>query len=466
MPKKLLISIGLLVLLAFAIPIEHKYDKLFRFYSLTLIPQGLEVSQSYEKKIYFYVSDLIALALFCIGLFWYRIPLKKMFGNPLWIVFICALLSIAVSPFFNYPIPYTRLLQLFTPIALFSFLSNAFSVEEDTKITRYILIAIVAAGLFQTLVAIAQYFNQAPLGLRILGETNQQTIFTIHDGSRWLIDQLIHRTSPTVAVIRASGTFTHANVLGGFMVLSLISTYALLMLSKKRNWLLSLTIPIQFFALSITYSRSALFGWMIATAIWLLIMAYKWGYKNQKLQQIGAVAAIAFILSGSLLYNQYLQRGGVISYTPLAKDSDDIRKFHQVTALGIIKDHPLLGLGYTQFSEMATQYFPKDTRAYVCSTAPHNIFLFLACETGLISVAALLFFIGMLLKSAITSPITVETATFASLLVGFIFIGCCDFYPILFQHGKLMFFLIASLLKLSTNKKSISYRITSPFESL
>ena len=121
MSRKFLVAVGILVLFAFLIPIEHKYDKWFRFFSIKLIPEGLSVTGQYEKKIYFYLSDFLALALTWIGLVSFRIPLKKWFASPLWIVWICAFLSILVSPFSHYPIPYFRLLQLFTPIALFSF---------------------------------------------------------------------------------------------------------------------------------------------------------------------------------------------------------------------------------------------------------------------------------------------------------------------------------------------------------
>lgn len=439
----------MLVALAFAIPIEHKYDKLFRFYSLTLIPEGVTVSQSYEKKIYFYISDLIAITLFCFSLFWYRTPLRKLFGNPLWFVFLAALISIVASPFIGYPIPYIRLLQLFTPIALFSFISTSFSDEEKGGILRYTLIAIVAAGLFQTAVAIGQYFHQGPLGLRLLGETNQTTIFNIKDGSRWIFDQLLNRKSDSTVVIRAAGTFPHANVFGGFMVLSILSTYALLMQSVKKNWILLSTLPLQFFAMCLSFSRSALFAWAIGTLIWFVLMFRQFGMKNQRLRQIGTVTLSFFLLTSALLYNQYANRGGVISYTNLAKHSDDIRKFHQVTALSILKSHPISGLGFTQYSERSGPYFPSDATPYVKATAPHNMFLFLASETGLLSLLALLLWLYTLFITSIRSPITIESATFLSLFIGFIFIGCCDFYPIFFQHGKLMFFLIASLLSIS-----------------
>ena len=149
MSKKFIFSVALLALLIFLIPIEHKYDKLFRFFSLTLIPEGLEVSPQYEKKLYFYISDLIALLLLSIGLFWVKIPLRRLFGNLLWVVFFFALVSITTSPFMHYPVAYSRLLQLLTPVILVSFISNGCTEEEKGKVTNIILIAVVSAGLFQ-----------------------------------------------------------------------------------------------------------------------------------------------------------------------------------------------------------------------------------------------------------------------------------------------------------------------------
>jgi O-antigen ligase len=278
-------------------------------------------------------------------------------------------------------------------------------------------------------------------------------IFTIHDGSRWLIDQILKRTADTSVVIRAAGTFPHSNVFGGFMVFSIILTYALLLQSTKRNWLLTIALPFQFFAMCLSFSRAALFAWALSTFIWFAMMIYQRGFRDQKLLQIGAVVALIFTCTSLLLYSQYSHRGGVVSYTKLSEDSDNIRKFHQKAALTILKEHPLFGLGFSQFSERAPNYFPENTRACVRSTAPHNIFLFLACETGLISLAAFLFWIATLFYSFYKSEKTVESITFFSLLIGFIFIGFCDFYPILFQHGKLMFFLIGALLCANTKMR-------------
>lgn len=442
MNKKFWFGAACLALLAFAIPFEHKYDKLFRFYSLTLIPDGLSLSPRYDKKIYFYASDLIALTLCLLGLSWYRIPWQRFFGHPLWIVWLCAALSIFLSPFSHYPVSYIRLLQLFTPIALFSFLAFAFKEEERSKLTGILFTALVLAGLCQASIAIVQYFHQAPLGLRVIGETSQISTFEVPNQSLSALDSFLGIQHASVRKMRAAGTLPHANVLGGFLFLSLLCTYAL----SQRRSLYLWAIPLQVFALFLSFSRSALFAWILATALWLF-----WNRRKS----VGWVVAISFALSFALLHEQIIHRGGIVNYNGLAKNSDSIRVHHQNLSVQILRSAPLFGLGYGQFSERAADFFPPGTPSYVKETAPHNIFLFLACETGLISLFAFLSFLAILGWAALRSFPTVEITTCKALLAGFLFIGLCDFYPILFQQGKLMLFLTLGLLATHLRKPSL-----------
>ncbi len=450
MNKRFWVAAALLALVAFIIPIEHKYDKIFRFFSLTLIPEGLEISNNFEKKIYFYVSDLIAIALTIIGLSWFKIPFRRFFGHPLWIIFLCAFGSILASPFVHYPIPYFRLIQLSTPLLLFSFLANAFSEEERSRVMRIIFFSIVIAGVFQSIIGIAQYFHEAPLGLRLLGESNTPSTILIQDGSRWIFDRLFAVSTSGCTKMRAAGTFPHANVLGGFLVLSILMTYSLILQSQKRKWVLLWTLPLQLFALYLTYSRSALFAWGIGTVIWFGLV----GFKERSVRILAGTMTLLVFAGGALLYQQILDRGGVFNYNAVAKGSDAIRLFHQNLSWKIMKDNPVLGLGFTQYSEQAPAYLPESADAYTRSTGPHNVFLFLACETGLISLCAFLFFLLNRIRGLFSTPNTLEKASLAACFFAFLFISCCDFYPILFQQGKLMFFLILGLLALLENRKS------------
>jgi hypothetical protein len=65
--------------------------------------------------------------------------------------------------------------------------------------------------------------------------------------------------------------------------------------------------------------------------------------------------------------------------------------------------------------------------------------------------------IAIVLWKAARIPITVETATLSAILAGFLLIGLCDFYLILFQQGRLMFFLILGLLAAHTKSNRVDF---------
>lgn len=418
----------LFALIAFAIPIEHKYDKLFRFFSLTLIPQGLEISPHYDPKLYFYLSDIAALFILI-----FSMKNKNFFKNPLWLLFFCAIISIALSPFKAYPICYTRLLQLISPIILYSFLANGLSADDRSKLTKIIFTSIIVASFFQAAVAFLQFYYQSPLGLRIFGETTNPNYFSITKDGK------------TLNIMRSCGTFTHPNTFGGFMALSIFASSALFFLQKNGKWIFIATIPIQILAMCLSFSRSALFGWAIGTAIWVLFLLYS-QKNNPIIRKFILVTSVSFGLIFLSLFNLYSQRGGVVNYTETTKMSDSVRLKHQKASFKIIKDHPLFGVGFSQFTERSQKYLVNEKDPEVFLTAPHNIFLFLASETGLVSLFIFAFWILSLLYKTIKSQITIEQIASLSIFATFLFIGLCDFYLILFQEGRLMFFIVAGLL--------------------
>ena len=111
------------LLITFAIPIEHKYDKFLRFFSIKIIPSTLALPPGYDPKIYIYASDILSLILFGLLLYTFKSSLRRiLFENGslfLWALFFSALCSLIFSPFSTYLTAYTRLLQLFTPIAIY-----------------------------------------------------------------------------------------------------------------------------------------------------------------------------------------------------------------------------------------------------------------------------------------------------------------------------------------------------------
>jgi O-antigen ligase len=441
------LSLFLLCVIAFAIPFEHKYDKLFRFFSLKLIPGNLVLPRFFEKKIYFYPSDIIALLLLLIALFALCIPLRRFFISRgavfLWTVFLCTWISIALSPFASYPIPYIRLLQLATPFILFCFLANG-RLEDKSKLSFLLLQCLIGAALIQSVLAIAQYAIQGPLGLRLFSEPSSFPVFRINSGCIWLFD--FNESLETREVIRPSGTFPHPNVLGGYLSMSILAAYSLF---SRPKWHLAaaLMIPIQFFAMSLTFSRSALFSLMLGTLVWFGLHLRQNGlrflWKSIRLPALTMTFSILF--SFLVLQTQIKDRGGIVNYNGLAQGSDALRISYQNLALQVIKDFPLFGAGFHQLSIRGLDYLPKG-KEFPTSSATHNIYLYLAAETGVLSLSAFLLFIFSLLWAARHPPITPLAASLTAIFIAFLFIGCCDFYPLLFQQGKLPFFLAAGLL--------------------
>ncbi len=449
------ISLFLLCVIAFAIPFEHKYDKLFRFFSLKLIPGNLVLPSFFDKKIYFYPSDVIALLLLFIALFAFRIPLRRFFiprgAVFLWTVFLCALISIALSPFASYPIPYIRLLQLATPFILFCFLANG-RVEDKSKLSFLLLQCLIGTALIQSGLAIAQYAIQGPLGLRLFSEPSSFPVFGVDSGRIWLFDNNLG-VQPR-EVIRPSGTFPHPNVLGGYLSMSILAAYSLF---SRPKWRLAaaLMIPIQFFAMSLTFSRSALFSLMLGTLAWFGLHLRQNGlrflWKSIRLPALTITFSILF--SFLVLQTQIKDRGGIVNYNGVAQGSDALRISYQNLALQVIKDFPLFGAGFDQLSIRGLDYLPQKPfggKEFPASSATHNIYLYLAGETGLLSLSAFLLFIFSLLWAASHTPLTPLTASLTAIFIAFLFIGGCDFYPLLFQQGKLPFFLAAGLLAANT----------------
>lgn len=435
MPKfKTFLFTALLVLTVFALPIEHKYDKPLRHLSASLFKPEFSLPHYFEKNIYFYASDIAAIFLFLLALFAFRTPLRKLLserGAPfLWLFLSTVTLSIAFSPLASYATLYTRLLSLLSSCLLFAALASAH--EQKLPLTQILLATLIVAGTFQSILAIAQYFSQAHFGLRLLGEApNPHGYFTCPQRTRWLLDHLFHYQTPTELIARASGTLPHANVLGGFLALSLLAIYPFF---PRYGKFLAPLFSLQFFAMALAFSRSALFGWALGTAFWFFRSKF---FPNRLL---AATIAITLVLTSALLFEQYNERGGVTNYNSLAQGSDAIRLKSQSASFAILKGHPFLGVGYQQFSyAYPPPYAP-----------PHNIYLLITSETGLLSLLSFLAFLAALFFRALRAPPAPWLTTPFAMFLTLLFIGCCDFYPLSFQQGRLLLFLTAGLLALET----------------
>ncbi len=454
------LTLSLLFLLLFALPIERKYDKAFRFFSLTLIPDGISLPSYFDKMIYYYPSDLIVPFLIVLSLYAFRRSLREvLLGSqmtPLWIVLFLSGVSIATSPLAYYPVLYIRLLQLFTPIALFALFAHAIPNHRRVQVVRLAMATLLLAGTMQSTIAITQYFHQKQLGLKFLSEVpfdlsdeNTPSI-EVTEGRRWLVDVFFPRETKTRLILRASGTLPHPNVLGGFLALTLMcTTFFIYEQRKKTRLFLSLLYFLQLFALATTYSRAAIFAWALASCLFL---GFTYRLSGRSIRFASGTMVASVFLIALLFHEPYLKRGGIVNYAPAAKASDQVRFYYQNVAFQMIHNHPLTGVGFRQFALQSTPYVSQRSNI-MPHMAVHNIYLLLASESGLLALGAFLFWIGSITLAFFRSkkePLTIALfATFS----GFLFIGMCDLYPIAFHQGTLMFFSLAGFLSCLIEKK-------------
>lgn len=433
------ISATLLCLVFFALPFEHKYDKVFRFYSLTLIPEGLYLPKSFDKKIYFYPSDCIAIVLFMIGLISSKGRFFQRGALFLGLIFVGAIVSIVASPFQHYPLAYIRLWQLFTPMALYLFLANGpLSQKSGIHIVSW---SLFASSLIQSVWGIAQYFKQHAFGLRLLSEVHLESkIPSCPSGKLFLFDQI---ASTHGGIYRSIGTFSHPNVLGGFLALTLLITLYLFFIHPRWKWGLGGAYMVQLLALATTYSRSAIYAWGLSTLFFLIWTRYR---QKISVRSASFLVLLSLGIVGSLFHEQYVYRGGVVSYTECNRGSDGERLHYQRVALRMMEQNLWFGVGFGRFSLDSSPFLDPHADPKLAQGGVHNIYMRIASEMGIGTLALFLSWIFLLLWGASRAVPTIELGWLLGAFLGILFIGGCDHYPILFQQGKLMLFSIAGLL--------------------
>ena len=429
-----------LFVVAVSFPIEHKYDRLFSKFSRSLIQKNLDLPSWFDYKIFFYASDLLLLVA---AFFSMRALLRNKFATPLHVAIGWIVLSLLLSPLGHYIIPYLRVAHLLTALIFFSLL-----VEYGSQLIRPIFYGVIVMALFQSFVAIGQYIVQAPLGLRIFSEPKVFASIATPDGMRWCFDRIANESF--ALIIRPSGTFPHANVLGGYLCMSVLLTLHLF--SKRLQGAWAAALCIQIFALFLTYSRSALFALLIGALLFFALyikQRYPW--------RQGAFTLIISILGSTfVLLTPLTHRGGVVGSAPLAQASNQFRITHQQIAYNMIEKNPFFGVGYGRYPIEAPSFLPLETELPAGNSATHNIYLLLASEAGLPALFAFLTFIALILYRAFVAIQSHTTIALLSIFIAFLFIGGCDFYLLLFQQGRLMFFLIAGLLAAQRGSRQIS----------
>ena len=433
-----------LIFLVFLIPFHYRFYKFLQKISASLINPSWGVPEYFEIHLDLFLSDFVLVGM----IFW---CLKK--GVVQWKTFwegeskylslflFFSLASIVHSDFASYPLQYWRWMHLALPAFLYFFLRQ---IPLQQGIFKKLAQVVLVTAFIECVIALIQYFIQHSVGLKILGEPTLigrnyvGSSFPMADGSIWIFDRFFHGIREKAFVLRATGTLPHPNVLGGFIVFSLLMTYYLYGLAKRRTFL-SMAILVQTFVLFITYSRSAIFAAFLTTLIWLAFTTWR----EKKLTSLLWVSAGSCLLSLGLLYPQIFHRGGIVSYTVVSQRSDDLRMTIHDVGLALFKAHPLLGVGFNNYM---LAFRPFAQHQALPATYIHNVYLHLGVEVGILGLLTLLLFSFRIFLRGWKNRHRPEVLTCLCIFIGFLAIGLVDFYPLSIQQGRLIFFLMAGLL--------------------
>ncbi len=256
---------------------------------------------------------------------------------------------------------------------IFLYFANA---SRERQVLGGIVAALMLSGVLQALLGVTQYLAGSSLGLEIFGES--KTFMEMRAGSD--------------LVSRVAGTFGHPNNLSAFLTMLIMINLALLFAGIDLRWKIFLVPILALLSLAnlLTLSRG---GWLATISGAYVTLALCWGrlWRHRLLAFLVAGAILISFVFASLVLVEPLKRrffeedyGAAQSRLPMS-----------LVALNIIRHHPVLGIGLTNYVMVAPQYdITKEAIATDFARPVHNEFLLIAAELGL---PALLVFLTILL---------------------------------------------------------------------
>lgn len=380
-----------------------------------------------------YVTDVFVLALF---LFWV-LGKKRLFFHKHLISFFLTSLFLFLTILFSDTF-FHGLYQL-GKFFEYAFLVYYLSVTIDnTKQIKIVLTCFSLGVIGESFLAILQYIHQSSLGglLYFLGE-REFTSQTPGIANASLHGEL---------VLRPYGTFSHPNVLAGYLLLSM--TFILFAFfntkDKKVKMFFSIAILSGTSGLFLSLSRVSIFLWVVILLGFGLSFLSRFPQRKKLLLLVLATSSICFFAL-VFLTTPFASRFYEIHLTDEAVTQREV--LLQV-AWSFLISHPMFGVGFGNFLPTLAKnpLFFKETLLQPV----HNIFFLIAAETGISGLFLFLWFIRGVynrLVHVITHQ-TKEKWFYQSVFVCLSFVmilGQFDHYFLTLQQGQLLFAYILGL---------------------
>lgn len=375
----------------------------------------------------FYSCDLIILGILIFQLFFDRLKFKPNKILLLWLIWVLGVFFLNIKG--QIGLNWYFLARILEFIVLHETIRAKGSKHRELLFKVFLLF-----GLFESLLALAQFVGQRSIGLFLLGERHI-------DPNTFGVAKI---AVEGMRMIRSYGTFPHANLLSAFLVTAiLINVYFLLQdISKRRRILLSASLGLTIFGLFVTFSRAGFIGAAIGLAIFFVTAL--WQQQTKKRVILTGLVLGLWVLSATLMFKPYL-----LSRTQLLSDqSAKERIFYTMVGWEIIKSNPIMGVGIGTSVLHMEQFSPTPLEPWEVQPI-HNYYLLAAAEFGIAGALILAYLLlNYLLKlfRKVRDSFSLYHLTLFSILASYLVLMIFDHYFYTIEQTQLLLWLILGLI--------------------
>lgn len=291
--------------------------------------------------------------------------------------------------------------SLKSSLVYIAFILSYFVIVKAVDSVQKLKIFIMSLGVFSIPVGLYGIYQ------KLTGFDNENT---------WLDSEMFEEIKGRVVSF-----FDNPNVFGEYLILLIILSVALIFISKKyisKAFWLGVT-AILGISMIFTYSRGCWIGLIIAIGIFLFFI-------NKKLFLTAVIVGFIslFFLPESII-------GRIASVGNLADSSTSYRVFIWNGTIEMLKDFWVTGIGIG--TDAFNAIYPRYAYSAISAPHPHNLYLLIMSETGIIGIVV---FVGVILSLfnkllyviKRTENFTLKTTAVAigSALTGFLVQGVFD----------------------------------------
>lgn len=300
---------------------------------------------------------------------------------------------------------------------------------------------LLTAGLLQSCLAIFQFLTQKVIGNSWLGMA-QQSVSVLGASV----------VEGTGRFLRAYGSFSHPNILGGFLVIIIIINIYWLWrfyqqqgsINRHSNYqqvlhylFLVIGLMVNSYALCVSFSRSAWLGLVVGLSL-LAITIFRKAGRLERIRGLQIIAPLLLVVIFFISTNYQLFLNRVDGQSRLEIMSNQQRTTSLIEAKSIISNNLLIGVGignYTTYSYWLNHFHPAWEYQPV-----HNLYLLIWSEIGLCGLLLIIALLFITIKNL--WPLnTVEQKIKFSLAMALLTIGLFDHYWWSLYSGMMLWWL-------------------------